>query len=327
MNENVYKIFLKFSYQTGIHIKKILDFFYLVSKIDNLTNSDLTTLTGLSRRSIVLIEKEFYSYFKHDNQYVQLSDKAKLEISHINNQDYIIEEKYYECISSHQAEINDQITKIGSKRLPPERDYDQFLATTETLSRRALLMSHLLDIDFKRILFIGDDDFTSQAIQQTGTPELIKVVDIDKRILQTLKTTSKQVKTEEYDAKIALPNHLRNSYDVVFTDPPYTTEGFELFLSRAVQALDIQNKSARIYICYGNSDLAKEKYIPIYRAIIKSGLKIAYLLPNFNKYVGADSIGNSSDLIICELTPTTRAMIKGNYKDNIYTGQKGIKKT
>ena len=129
-----------------------------------------------------------------------------------------------------------------------------------------------------------------------------------------------KIKTIQYDLREKLPQELLNSFDVVFTDPPYTTEGIKLFVSRSIQVLNEDNKAARIYFCYGNSDRAKERYLEIYRIIFESGLMIRWIFDRFNRYNGAESIGSASALFICEVTPRTHSIIKGGYKDDkLYT--------
>jgi predicted methyltransferase len=170
---------------------------------------------------------------------------------------------------------------------------------------------------------LGDDDFTSIAIARYGTAEEITVLDIDKRILDGIGNISTQqkfeIKTIEYDARKILPRDFSGKYDVVFTDPPYTPNGISLFVSRAVEALDAQNQSARLYLSYGNSDRTKERFIPIYDNLADSGFMIRWVFDKFNRYNGAEAIGSASSLFICEATPKTHALINGSYDKPIYT--------
>jgi predicted methyltransferase len=179
------------------------------------------------------------------------------------------------------------------------------------------------DIEGKKILFLGDDDFTSVAVSKNGNAKELVVLDIDKRILTEIDNISAQynlgIKTIEYDARKKLPSDFWNKYDIIFTDPPYTPEGISLFISRAINALNSTNQSSRIYLCYGNSDRAKERYLQIYSELISSGLMIRWIFDKFNKYNGAESIGSTSSLFICEITPKTRALVNGDYGKPIYT--------
>jgi len=122
-----------------------------------------------------------------------------------------------------------------------------------------------------------------------------------------------------YDARKPLPPSYFGKFDIVFTDPPYTGEGIKLFVSRAIQALDPLNQAARIYVCYGNSDRAKERFLPIYEIFSSSGLMLRWVFDKFNRYQGADSIGSASSLFVLDVTSKTKSLITKNYDKPIYT--------
>ena len=170
---------------------------------------------------------------------------------------------------------------------------------------------------------MGDDDFTSISVARLGKAVEITVLDIDDRILDKIKLISDKlslnIKTVKHDLAKALPKDLINRFDVVFTDPPYTAEGISLFLSRSISSLNRNNMAARIYLCYGNSDRAKERFLLIYRSIIDSGLMLRYVFDKFNRYFGAESIGSTSSMFVLDVTPKVKAIIKGDYDNPIYT--------
>ena len=126
------------------------------------------------------------------------------------------------------------------------------------------------------------------------------------------------INTTQHDVHTTLPKNHQGKYDVVFTDPPYTSNGASLFLSRAVSALNKKNLAARIYLCYGTSDRAKERLLPIQETILIHGLITRWVFDKFNRYQGAESIG-SSTLYICEVTPQTKTIISKDYHESIYT--------
>ena len=111
---------------------------------------------------------------------------------------------------------------------------------------------------------------------------------------------------------------MKGKFDTVFTDPPYTPEGISLFVSRAIETLDKKNQTARVYVCYGNSDRAKERFLPIQDVLTDSGLMLRWVF-RFNRYEGAESVGSASSLYIAEVTPRTKPLIRGNYDKSIYT--------
>ncbi|KKQ83340.1 MAG: hypothetical protein UT06_C0023G0004 [Candidatus Woesebacteria bacterium GW2011_GWA1_38_8] len=153
------------------------------------------------------------------------------------------------------------------------------------------------DIAGKRLLFLGDDDFTSIAVANIRKASGVTVLDIDNRILDTIGNMiineGLEINLENYDARKALPTTYNQKYDVVFTDPPYTPEGIELFVSRAV--------------------------LPIHEVFTSSGLMIRWVFDKFNRYHGAESIGSSSSLFVLDTTSKTKPLITGNYDKPIYT--------
>jgi predicted methyltransferase len=215
------------------------------------------------------------------------------------------------------------LEKYDSARPQPDRNWDQFTATVATTAKRVTLMDFFQDIQEKKVLCLGDDDLVSVAVANLKKSAQVSVLDIDKQLLDAIETISTkeniQVITQAYDARQSLPRNFMGKFDVVFTDPPYTQSGVKLFLSRAIQALDPKNNSGRIYLCYGNSDRAKERFLPIYKILIDSGLMIRWVFDKFNRYQGAESVGSASSLFICDVTPKTRSLVKGEYRESIYT--------
>jgi len=185
------------------------------------------------------------------------------------------------------------------------------------------LLDFLGDTRDKRALFLGDDDFTSVAMANIRSAKNVAVLDIDERILISIGGIAEELGLEinktKHDLRKPIPAELKGQFDIVFTDPPYTPEGISLFVSRAVEALDKKNQAARIYVCYGNSDRAKERFLPVQETVTNSGLMIRYVFDRFNRYEGAESIGSSSSLYVAETTPKARPSLKGNYDKPIYT--------
>jgi hypothetical protein len=318
--QNFYKKFVEFSAQNGIPVKNIVDLMIVLGENGPTDNREITTHTGLSKTSINLIQKEFYSLFLPTSNKTDLTDNGKRVFAYLKD----LFPGYQKDIIEFSQNSKSIHGKYANSRPPVDRNYDQFLATSESVIKRAQIMNSMFDIKDKKILFLGDDDFTSieAAIY---SPEKITVVDIDKRILSSIRkisdTEKLNIETTEYDVRESMGKDLWNQFDIVFTDPPYSINGFNLFLSRAVEALNPMNKSARIYICFGHSDLAKERFLPIQETINKSGLVILNLFGKFNRYHGAESIGSNSDMYICEATIKTAPLIKGKFKENIYTNE------
>lgn len=224
------------------------------------------------------------------------------------------------------AKVTQEINKLlkNCQRPPAKRNLDQFQASEETINNRIKLMADQGDLEGRKILFLGDSDLTSIGVALTGQAKSLQVLDIDEEVLNLIKLISKREKMGisclKYDAREPLPSFLLNSSDVVFTDPPYTLNGFKLFLSRSIQTLEKRNISS-LYISYGHSRRSNERELKIQEALLKAGMLIYLKLPNFNQYLGAGSIGSSSSIYVCQYTPLAKPLISGKFLDIIYTGQ------
>jgi len=86
--------------------------------------------------------------------------------------------------------------------------------------------------------------------------------------------------------------------DLVFTDPPYTTEGMRLFLVRALEALRPTGHE-RIVFCFGTGERHLVKALEVQSLLGELRLALEAMLPGFNRYSGAEAIGARSDLYIC----------------------------
>jgi len=320
----MYSKFLEVSKETGVSVKKILDVFFLLSTGESIDNTKLLQKVGVSKNVLNQIKQSLSSLLKPVSKDTQLNTEGLNKIKQLYPKGFASEEELWSILEDDQfKDIVKLFQSVRKKQPLPKREYDQFTATTETTARRASLLSFFGDVKEKKLLFLGDDDFTSVATASLKEAEKIVAVDIDERILGEIQGLSNnhgfEIETVKYDARKKLPKELIGVFDVVFTDPPYTPEGFNLFISRAIEALDPNNKAARVYACYGNSDGAKERFLPIYEVLTNSGLMMRWVFDKFNKYQGAESIGSSSSLFVTEITSRIKSTIKGDYDKPIYT--------
>ena len=315
-----YNLLLNTSKKIGVPVKKIVDLLTILSDTE-IENNQLVIKTGISKNVLNQIKKELQSLFKPTSVVTVLSEKGRNDSKNFKEQKK--EEEMWNVLKDNKYfEITSLFESFQELRPSPKRNLDQFTATIETTVTRGALLNFFGDVRGKNILFLGDDDLTSISTALFGNAHEISVLDIDKDILHEIKLTSSRynvnINTTQYDARMQLPNNYKGKYDVIFTDPPYTSNGINLFLSRAVSALNKQNLAARIYLCYGTSDRAKERLLPIQEIIFRHGMMTRWIFDKFNRYQGAESIG-SSNLYICEITPQTKAIITKDYNGPIYT--------
>lgn len=331
-DKDMRKRITQISKETRVPTKKVLDLLFALRTGEPIENNELVQKTGVSKNALnqaktllsPFLKPLLSPFLKPLSKNTQLDASAIQEVQSIFGAGYKPEEVLWSILEDENCRRSiELLEKCTDQRPSPKRRYDQFTATIETTAKRASLLSFFEDVESKRLLFLGDDDFTSVATANLGEAERVVVLDIDERILGEIRNVSKNhglgIETVKYDARQKLPNELVDKFDVVFTDPPYTTEGVGLFVSRAVELLDGDNKIARVYMCYGNSDRAKERFLSIYELITNSGLMMRWVFDKFNRYQGAESIGSSSSLFIAEVTPKTKPVIRGYYDKPIYT--------
>jgi hypothetical protein len=326
MNMKGIKLVNRLSEKLGLPSKKVYDLLYLLKSEKKIENRQLIRKLGVSRNVLNQVKGELSRWLEPVSGSTKLNAKGEVEAGELVGGSYLAEEKLWEFLDKQieARRIKEIMEEYKEIRPISDRSLDQFSATAKTVARRAGLMNFFEDVRGKRIGFLGDDDLTSVAVAVGGRAERIWVGDIDERMLKVVKAVSKEkgleIDVQKYDAVQKLPKGVRGRFDVIFSDPPYTPGGIKLFLSRAVEALDSKNKAGRIYLCYGNSDRAKERFLPVFEIINHAGLMARWVFDKFNRYHGAESIGGASSLLVCEVTPRTKILIKGGYQGNIYTG-------
>lgn len=188
-------------------------------------------------------------------------------------------------------------------------DLDHVAATAETALRRALLLSTRFDLRDRTLLCVGDHDLTSVALTLVCPGARAQVVDIDERVLAHIDALAAglglAVRTHAADLRLGLPPAVRGGADVVFTDPPYTPDGVELFVRRGVEGM-ADPRRGRVLVAYGASETTPRLAAATQARLVRMDLLLEAVWPDFNRYHGAESIGAASDLYV--LRPLTRTL-------------------
>ena len=228
-------------------------------------------------------------------------------------------------------EIKEEIHKIFQGRPQVDVTLDQSKSSVDTSLKRAMLCLKNYDLIGKNILCLGDDDLVSVALgfllkklfphtfyQDTK----ITVIDIDKRIIEYINDIavkeSLPIKCEYVDLKAPLSNKFKNRFDCFFTDPPYTLEGMNLFLSRGIEALK-NHSNLNIYFSFAHKPPAYQ--LNIQKSFLTMKLVISTITPKFNTYEGAGIIGNIGQMIVLKTTDITNPLIKNAHNGFLYTGE------
>ncbi|MFX1487500.1 MAG: bis-aminopropyl spermidine synthase family protein, partial [Promethearchaeota archaeon] len=186
------------------------------------------------------------------------------------------------------------IKSFLENRPSPEFALDQSHADFPTVLKKTLYLVKRGDIEGRRIIFLGDDDFISLAVGLTKLAKEITVVDIDQRILDFLSESALKLSIDNFnifslDLRESIPQDLLNKYDVVVMDPPYTNEGLRLFLKRAREVvksnIKINNKNYPIIgkkcvLSFGNKPPGDMQKLQV--SILDHGFIINEMIPDFN---------------------------------------------
>jgi hypothetical protein len=210
---------------------------------------------------------------------------------------------------------------MAEERSTPKRALDQLYVTTDTAVRRAELLIEAGEHQ-RGLVFLGDDDLTSAAVQFAGAGRKVTAIDTDNEILQILARHAEQHGWEHdavhHDLRQPIPKAMHGRYGAVFTDPPYAVEGFRLFISRAAEML---KPDGRLYVCFGQSRRASERGLQKQRVLGDAGFLIEAVFEDFNHYQGAEAIGSRSALWRCRVTPETRPLVRGTVEGPLYTSR------
>ncbi len=199
---------------------------------------------------------------------------------------------------------------------------DQAHGTPETALLRALFMLEKGDLEGRRIIFLGDDDFTSVAVGLLKAAREIAVVDVDHRLLNALQLVSQEedlhIHCFEHDLRKPLPQQLHHKFDVAFTDPPYTLPGLNLFISRGITALN-RRRGASLYLAFAHQP--PRRMLQMQTTLNSMGLAIVEHVPRFNTYEGAEMHANTTFLARLEATEKLKPHVKGFFDGKLYTGE------
>lgn len=292
-------------------------FLYHLSQKSKISTRELIRLTGLPETFLYSLLKKYSDILESPSRFLVVKPNLRKQIL----SDSL--EKINQIKNSSFSSLKSILYSALSLRPAPDRSLDQFYATPATTYRRAKLLAKMGDIYERRLAFLGDDDLTSVACALTGQAKSITVFEIDNRLINLIKNIATKlnlnINVVKQDLLKPIDKKYTGCFDTVFTDPPYTPNGISLFTNRAVELLAPEHTS-RLYLCYGNSDRAREREVVIQKIISDFGFLIHKKYFQFNHYTGAHSIGSQSSLYLLDWTPQLRTISLSF--DKIYTYEK-----
>lgn len=235
--------------------------------------------------------------------------------------------------------LNDEMRSLrarmeawGERRPAVDVRLDQSHATAETALRRAVFLYEHDGLEGRDVLILGDDDLTSLAIGLLAdffgiSVRRVVVLECDPRLVAFLNAASREtgqaVEAVEHDLRAELPADLLAGFDVFFTDPPYTLPGLSLFVSRGAAGLRPEVGKQGI-VSFGSR--RPDETASAVRTITETGLAPVEVIPDFNRYVGAQMLAGVSHLIRTVATARLTPRVNGFYEGSLYTADRSRKK-
>jgi predicted methyltransferase len=219
------------------------------------------------------------------------------------------------------------VATVAREAPPPRFELDQCHCTVETKIRRVLALHEADALVGRRVLVLGDDDLVSLAIVSivrrfgsTSTLAGLTVLDVDPAVVafagKRLAKAPFPASCIRHDLRDPLPSGLEGRFDVVLTDPPYSSAGARLFLSRAAAAV---REGGQVFLSFGSRRPGAT--YAAQRDIGRMGFAIESLQADFNRYVGAGVLGGTSDLYRLVATRDVHPLVTGRFDGPLYTAE------
>jgi predicted methyltransferase len=221
-----------------------------------------------------------------------------------------------------------RLAAVATRAPRPRFDLDQAHCDVDTKVRRVLALHEADALERRTLLFLGDDDLVSVALARLAEPLGVRparvvVLDVHGALLAFLRSELARApfpcEVRRHDLREPLPLSLRGTVDTVFTDPPYTVAGAELFLSRAADAV-VGDRRGDVFFAFGSRSPDEE--LRVQRAITAMGYVTKRLVRDFNEYIGAGTLGGVSHLYHLTTTRELRPLIAARYEGPLYTADR-----
>ncbi len=232
----------------------------------------------------------------------------------------------YPSLPADLSGLLDRMDEICEGRPGIDVTLDQSHATPETALRRALYLYEYDALEGRDVLILGDDDLSSLAVGLLSEflglqVRNLVVLECDGRLVDYLRSAGAGYPLEaiRHDLRQDLPDELIGRFDVFLTDPPYTLEGLDLFVSRGVTGLR-SGAGKQGYVCFGHR--SPRETAEAVGALTQMGLAPVEIVPDFNRYVGAQVLAGISQMIRTISTSDMRPSIQGPYGGALYTADR-----
>lgn len=227
------------------------------------------------------------------------------------------------------ADLTSELDELIRQAPAADLTLDQSHCTAETKVRRVLLLLHYGLLPTTGLLVVGDDDLMGITVAMVGArlgqplTRRLGIVDVDTALLDFIQDRLGDLDTRaelvEQDLRDPLDPRLAGGFELAMTDPPYTVEGAELFLSRAVAGLRPGPGRA---VAFSFGPKGPDESLALQETITRLGLVAQATHRGFNEYHGAGVIGGRSNLHYLVTTGRTTAGVATRYAGPLYTADK-----
>ncbi|SHK25832.1 bis-aminopropyl spermidine synthase family protein [Paramaledivibacter caminithermalis] len=213
--------------------------------------------------------------------------EEKNVLNHINNKFFIKNEIY---------KLEKNIDMDNSIFADNDFSLGQMHTTIDSTKKRAKKIAEILPPWRYRIMFLGDDDFTSIALKKLLRNYNVSVVDADTRIVNTINETLYEEVAEVYDIRYKAPEVWRNQYSAVHCDPFDSSGGLQIWLIFINQVLT-GNLGDIIFMNLGIERIGKRRFHFLIEYLQKLGFVLIELNKNFSSYYSEEEF-MTTDLCI-----------------------------
>jgi hypothetical protein len=312
----------------GIDARRIDEIGCLLTGEQYLSAEDLAARTGTSRRTVDAVLRAVVPHLDARDGRMRIGGAhARAYVGEFGCEQRAAMPDPWDELARRDPAALAEATRLVEAAPAPRRSLDQVPATPVTVLKRGHYLRRRFELSGAHVICVGDHDLTSLGLFLAGGAEglRVSVVDIDEGLLEYLGGAAARrgfdIRCYFADLRLGLPQSLHDQGQLVFTDPPYTPEGVHLFVTRGLQGLGDQ-RNGRVLLAYGFGDQQPALGLAVQQSLGPLQLTYEAVLPEFNRYAGAQAIGSAAALYVLRptrRTPSAAAVSADGLRPEMYT--------
>lgn len=134
-----------------------------------------------------------------------------------------------------------------------------------------------------KILLVGDDDQLSLLLAREGYRN-VTVIDIDAALIDRLREHGRgRLRAAVHDLNEPAPENLRDDYDLIVMDPPYSVSGIDLFLEGALTFMS-SSRRPRVHLYVASVCLLRAGLAEVQNGFFRRGFAVEEVVPGLCGY-------------------------------------------